>query len=89
MSLLEEFILRFVLGGLGLSGSIVSSTVSNHQLDGLSELASITSASHILVGVTFAVISVWLASWAAVCVAAKRRSSPEELAQIDRIGNGR
>jgi uncharacterized membrane protein YqgA involved in biofilm formation len=88
MSFIEEFILRFSLGSLGLIGSIVSAIEVQHQLVDFNDPTPIVLASHILFAVMFAVASVWLATWSAVCVAAKRRSSPEELAHIERIRAG-
>ena len=88
MSFIEEFILRVVLGGLGLIGSIVSAIEVQRQLVDFSDTTPIVLASHILFAIMFAVASVWLATWAAVCVAAKRRSTPEELAHIERIRMG-
>jgi hypothetical protein len=89
MSIIEEFILRFVLGGLGLIGSIVSAIEVERQLADFNDPTPIVLASHLLFGVMFAVASVWLAAWATICVTAKRRSTPEELAHIERIRTGR
>jgi hypothetical protein len=75
MSLLEEIILRFVLSVLGLGGSILSSIVASHQFVNYSNLPPDVLALHIIVGSGFAVISLWLASWAAVCTIANRRQA--------------
>ena len=88
MSFIEEFILRFVLGGLGLIGSIVSAIEVEQQMVGFNDPSPIVLASRILFGITFAVASVWLAAWAAICTTAKRRSTPEELDHIERIRTG-